>query len=59
MILNPCTQPTADVSAAGDRGEIMKFVEQPTARQALQNSQSKRRAPDTTARDAKRCAFLF
>ena len=59
IILNPRAQPAADVSPARDRGEIVKLLEQPAARQALQNSQSKGGAPDAAARDAERRAFFL
>jgi len=59
MILNPCAQPTADISAARDGGEIMKFIEQAAARQPLQNSESKGCTANAATRYAKRSAFLF
>jgi hypothetical protein len=47
IVFDPRAQPTANVSAARDRGEIMKLLQQAAAREALENSQSKGRAADT------------
>ena len=49
VILNPCAQPAADVSAAGNGGEIVKLVEQAAGREALQNPEPERCATNAAA----------
>src|SRR5262245_45651202 len=58
-MMNPGRQPTADVAAAGDGGEIMKSLQQPAARKPMQNTKSEGRATNAPARDAESRLFLL
>ena len=53
-MVNPRAQPTADVSAARDGGQIVELVDQAAARKALQHSQSKRRTANAATGNAER-----
>ena len=52
MIPDPRAQPAADVSAAGNGGEIVKFIEQAAAREALQDPKRECCAANAATREA-------
>jgi len=58
VMLNPRAQPTADISTARDGGEIVELFEQTAAREALQNSESKRGAANPAAGETE-CGTFF
>src|SRR6185436_11758598 len=51
MPVNPCAQPTPHVTAARDRREIIKLIQETLAGQALQDTQPERRAANAPARE--------
>src|SRR6266446_9171709 len=59
MILDPRAQPAPNVSATRHGGEIVKLIEQPATRQALQNSEPKSRTANAAAGNAERGSLFF
>ena len=59
MILDPRTEPTADVASPRNCAKIMKLPKQTTVRQALQHAEPESRATDAAARYAQRRALFF
>lgn len=57
-MVNPSRKPGADITAPGNRREIMKTIEQPAARQSMQDTEAKGRAANAAAGNAKR-GLLF